>query len=258
MVFAAAEGGGALHIPPFEELFTWKFLVPGLNTVTLVTVIATICVAVFWMTGAKKGALVPRGIQSVTEMLYNFIRNNIVVDVMGDSPAALKFVPFLATVFSFILFNNLFEVIPPFFFPPTSKLAIPMVLAITVWFIFNIQGIAKQGPGHYFKGILFPAGVPAPIYILLTPIEFVSVFLVRPFTLMIRLFANLAAGHVIVTLMYVFCIWSVFSPVRYAVLVPSFVGAVGMMGFEVFVGFIQAFVFTILTAVYIGESLHGH
>jgi F-type H+-transporting ATPase subunit a len=255
-VLGAIDSQGRLSIK-FEDLFFWEFVLPYVNLVTMVTVVAALCAFFVWMTGRKQ-ALVPTGMQNVAESIYGFVRNSIVVDVMGESKAALRYVPYLCTLFTFIFFANLFEIIPPFFFPATSKLAVPLVLALLTWLIFNVQGIISQGFGHYFKGILFPKGVPKPIYLLLTPIELVSVFVLRPLTLMIRLFANLVAGHTIVTLMLLFCWWSVYSIERLPVLIPSFAGAVAMLGFELFVSYIQAFVFTILSAVYIGESIHGH
>lgn len=256
-VLGAIGPNGELEPIKFQNLFVWEFLFPYVNLVTMVTVLATLCAFLVWMTGRKQ-ALVPSGMQNVAESIYGFVRNSIVVDVIGDSKAALRYVPYLCTLFTFIFFANLFEIIPPFLFPATSKLAIPLVLALLTWAIFNVQGIISQGVGHYFKGILFPSGVPKPIYLLLTPIELVSVFVLRPLTLMVRLFANMVAGHTIVTLMLIFCLWSIAAPERLPVLIPSFAGAVGMMGFEIFVSYIQAFVFTILSAVYIGESIHGH
>jgi len=265
MVFLA-EGQG-LHIPTTDELFSWPNFVGtdkfGLNKVGLLYLLAAVLAAIFWLLASRKKALVPKGLQNVFEPLYSFIREQIVIEVMGNSPQALRYVPFLGTLFSFILFCNLFEIIPGINFPPTARMAGPAFLAILVWFIFNIQGIAKQGPIHYFGGILFPPGVPKPIYILLTPIELVSVFIVRPLTLAVRLFANMVAGN---TLLAVFLAFSAFTfsqiwvnPNALIAIWPfAFAGAVGMMGFEIFVGFIQAFIFTILTAVYIGESLHGH
>lgn len=249
-----------IPIPTFEELFEWPEIMPWVSKYVVIVVLSVILVSAFWFAAGRKQALVPRGAQSIGESMYMFIRNDIVVDVMGESKAALKYVPYLVALFSFILMNNVFEIIPPFFFPATSRLALPMVLALLTWFIFVIQGIVSQGIGHYFGGVLFPAGVPWPLYILLTPIELVSVFLVRPLTLMVRLFANLVAGHTIVTLMIVFTAANMdFSdPLRLPIGIVSLAGGVAMFGFELFVSVIQAFVFTILTAVYIGESIHGH
>lgn len=264
MWFLAA--GEGLHIPTTDELFEWPVLFGGeewgLNKVGILYLLGAALAALFWLLASRRKALVPKGLQNLFEPLYTFIREQVVIEVMGNSPQALRYVPFLGTLFSFILFCNLFEVIPGINFPPTARMAGPAFLAIMVWFVFVVQGIVKQGPIHYFGGILFPPGVPKPIYLLLTPIELVSVFVVRPLTLAVRLFANMVAGN---TLLAVFLIFSAFTFSQIgnlngliAVWPFAFAGAVGMMGFEIFVGFIQAFIFTILTAVYIGESLHGH
>lgn len=245
-------------IPTFTELFDFPTIVTtGNKPVMLMWLSVLICIG-FWLAAGRRRALVPAGVQNIGEAFYLFIRNDIVVDVMGESKAALKYVPYLAALFSFIFVNNVFEIIPPLFFPTTSKLALPLALALFTWIIFVVQGIVSQGGWHYFKGILFPEGVPVFLYILLTPIELISVFLLRPLTLMIRLFANLVAGHTIVTLMIVFT-WSNFElSARLPIFAVSFFGGVAMFGFELFVSTIQAFVFTLLTAVYIGESIHGH
>lgn len=260
MLLAAGNG---LHIPTTDELFSWPTIGIGLNKVGLLYIVAAAISALLWLLAIRKKDMVPKGIQNLMEPLYTFIREQIVIEVMGNRADALRYIPFLGTLFTFILICNIFEVIPGINFPPTARMAGPAFFAILVWFVFNIQGIISQGVGHYFKGILFPPGVPWPIYILLTPIELVSVFIVRPLTLAVRLFANLVAGNTLLAVFLIFTsytfsqIWKDPSPL--IIISPfAFAGAVGMMGFEVFVAFIQAFIFTILTAVYVGESLHGH
>ena len=97
-----------------------------------------------------------------------------------------------------------FAIVPFVNFAPTSRMAIPAFLAIVTWLIFNVVGLIKQGPIRYFKDTLFPPGVPWPIYILLAPIELFSVFIVRPLTLAVRLLANMMAGHVLLTIFFLF------------------------------------------------------
>ena len=127
-------------------------------------------------------------------------------------------------------------------------------MAILVWVLFNFIGIKKQGFFTYFKGIMFPPGVPLPLYILITPIEFVSTVVVRPISLSVRLFANMLAGHLLLT---------VFAILTAALFASTYVGGllpgallVALYGFEVLVSVLQAFIFTILTAVYIGGAMH--
>ena len=253
----------AKDVPPIQSLFDWPSLAfkgtPfNFNKFSIVIVAAAAVAGAVWLIGASnaKKNLVPKGIGNLVEARHDFIRNSIVVDIMGE--ADLKYVPFLGTMFTFLLFCNLFEVIPAVQLPATSRLGVPVVLALTVWIIFTIQGIASQGFLHYFGGHLFPPGVPKPIYVLLTPIELLQITVLRPFTLSVRVFANMTAGHVLLVIFIVFCESFVMPGARTLVFIPSFLMLIAMTGFEIFVSFIQAFIFTMLSAVYIGESIHGH
>ena len=191
-----------------NHLFFWDpILFKGepyeMNRVAILMLLAAAACVGFFLYGAAKKALVPKGGQNLAETAYLFVREKIAVDVIGpkDGP---KFAGYLASIFFFILFMNLLAVIPGIHFAPTSRMAIPFMLAILTWIIFNVVGLIKQGPIGYFKGILFPPGVPKLVYILLTPIEFFSVFIVRPLTLMVRLLANMMAGHVLLTIFFLF------------------------------------------------------
>jgi F-type H+-transporting ATPase subunit a len=155
---------------------------------------------------------------------------------------------------------NLLEIVPGINFPVTSRMAIPVMLALLTYVVFNVIGFAKQG-FHYVTGTLFPPGVPKPIYILLTPIEFFSVFIIRPLTLAIRLLANMMAGHVLLTIFFLFThefLWTNFKPATAPLGLVTAVVAAGLIVFELLVISIQAYIFTMLTAFYIAESIHGH
>ena len=130
------------------------------------------------------------------------------------------------------------------------------MLALITWVIFNVVGVAKQGFGHYIKNSLIPPGVPKPILILVIPIEFISTFLVRPFSLSVRLFANMLAGHLILVTFATLCAALFAASITIVILPFSFALLVAMTGFEILVSFLQAFIFTILTAVYIGGAMH--
>jgi F-type H+-transporting ATPase subunit a len=134
---------------------------------------------------------------------------------------------------------------------------VPLFLALLVWFIFNIVGIARQGFGHYMKSSLVPPGVPKAILPLMVLIEFVSTFLVRPFSLAIRLFANMLAGHLILVTFAILSA-SIFGAAVYFKIGAAFPFAllVALTGFEILVSALQAFIFTILTGVYIGLAMH--
>ena len=164
--------------------------------------------------------------------------------------------PFLVTIFFYVFMTNIFEVIPGIQFPVNARMALPAFMALMVWAIFNIVGVRAQGLGGYFKSMLFPPGVPKPLYILITPIEFVSTIFVRPLSLAVRLFANMLAGHL---LLVTFAVLSaaLFTKTALAIILPlPFLMLVLLTGFEILVAVLQAFIFTILAAVYIGGAMH--
>ena len=200
-----------------------------------------------------KGDVVPGRVQAAAEALVDFIRTDIAVQAIGKE--GIPFVPFLTTIFLFVWLNNLFEVVPFVNFPPTAKMALPAMLAIIVYFVFVITGLVKQGP-KYFAEILFPPGVPKPIYLLVTPIELVSTFILRPLTLSVRLFANLLAGHIILAIIFLAIHTNVTAGPQALVAVIGLAAAPLAIAFELVVGILQAYIFTLLAAVYIGGAMH--
>ena len=252
----------ALKFPPIGELVEWKgILFKGtlleVNKVVLLmwAAVAIVCL-MFFVAGrrAASGRLVPVGVQSIVETGIEFVRNDIILQTMGAE--GLFWTPFLVTMFFFVFFTNIFEVIPFIQFPVNARMALPAFLGIMVWVIYNFVGIKGQGVGAYFKGILFPPGVPKALLVLVAPIEFISTIVVRPFTLAVRLFANMLAGHL---LLVTFAVLSaaLFTKSVLAVILPlPFVMLVLFTAFEILVAVLQAFIFTILTAVYIGGAMH--
>jgi F-type H+-transporting ATPase subunit a len=219
--------------------------------------LASALVTTFFVLGLRRSKLVPRGLQNVAESVYDFVDLQIARETIGprDGP---RFSPYLTVLFAFVLTCNIFAIIPGLQLPATSKIAIPAVLAVLSWLIFNYIGIKANGAGGYFKELAFPPGVPKPVYLLLTPIELVSTLLVRPFTLAVRLFANMFAGH---TLILVFSLGAEYLLERppYAFGVVSLLMTFILTAFEVVVQLLQAYIFTILTAAYIGGAMeHGH
>jgi F-type H+-transporting ATPase subunit a len=197
--------------------------------------------------------IVPGKLQAAAEGVVDFIRG-IAVEIIG--PEGKSFVPLLTTFFTFIFVLNLFKLTPFIMFPPTSRIAVPMFLALIVWVVFIGVGIKNQGFVGYFKEVLFPPGVPKALYVLLTPIEFVSNLVLRPFTLAIRLFANMVAGHILVVItlitIHAFLVFGPGLPVGLFALIISPM----VFGFELFIIGLQAYIFTMLAAVYIGSSVH--
>ena len=248
----------ALDFPPITHLFEWPDILfngtwYAVNKTSLIYMAAVvITAAIFLSAGRKKTSLVPVGVQHVAEAGVNFIEESVVMETIG--PEGKKYMPFLTTMFFFILFSNIFEVIPGIQFPANSRMAVPITLALVVWLIYNFVGIRSQGLVGYFKNSLFPPGVPKAIYLIVTPIELVSTFVVRPFSLAIRLWANMVAGHLLLVTFAILtaALWDA----TYVGAVAPFAMLILMTGFEILVSVLQAFIFTILTAVYIGGSLH--
>lgn len=260
ILLAAREG---FHVPG-TEAFYWPAVVDihlfgvdlSLNRTVLTLFLGTLILSTLFLVAFRKPKLVPRGIQNVMEAGVLFVRDQIVVPAMGKS--GLPYLPYLAALFFFIFGMNLFEVIPGVNFPPTSRFGIPLVLAVLSYVLFIHAGVKEQGAGHYFKGQLFPAGVPWPMYVLLTPIEVVSTFVVRPLSLAIRLMANMIAGHLLLTVFFLGTAYLYGRPLTFGFgIISMFMSAV-LVGFEIFVAGLQAFIFTMLTAVYIQTSREAH
>ncbi|NBO54881.1 MAG: ATP synthase F0 subunit A [Actinobacteria bacterium] len=247
----------ALEFPPINEILRWREVAPSLNKVGLIAVAAAlIAIVVFILATRQDHRKAPTGVRNFAETTVEFVENGIVMQTMGRD--GLGWTPFLLSLFVFIYLCNAPGIIPILQMPATARMAIPAFLSILVWIIYNGAGIKHQGFGGYFKSVLFPPGVPKALYALVTPIEFISTIIVRPFSLMVRLFANMLAGHI---LLVTFALLSeALFQARDKVLVPFGVLPMFMLifltGFEVLVAFLQAYIFTILTAVYIGGAVH--
>jgi F-type H+-transporting ATPase subunit a len=248
-----------LEFPPISHLIRWPDILfedtPfAVNKTTIIYFLAVTITLVFFFTAGRRAQLVPRGVQNLAESSVEFVRDGIIMQTIG--PDGMRYLPFLLTMFFFIFFINIFEIIPLFQFPGNARMAVPFILAILVWFIYNIVGIAKQGPLGYLKSSTIPPGVPKPMLPLIALIEFVSTFLVRPFSLAVRLFANMLAGHLILVTFAVLSAALFAKDITVIILPFPFLLLIGLTAFELLVAFLQAFIFTILTAVYIGLSTH--
>jgi F-type H+-transporting ATPase subunit a len=247
----------AIEFPPISHLLNWPDIwfedtAFAVNKVTMLFVIAAVMVAAFYLVAGSKKQLVPTGVQSVAESAIGFVRDGIIMETAG--PAGLPFLPFLLTLFSFIFCLNIIGLVPIIQMPANARMALPMIMALVVWATYITVGMVKQGPLHYFKGVAFPPGVPWPIYFLVTPIEIVSTFLVRPLSLAVRLFANMLAGHLILV-SFAILSEALFDATYIGVVAPFFM-LVALTGFELLVAFLQAYIFTILASVYIGGAIH--
>ncbi|HZJ25851.1 MAG TPA: F0F1 ATP synthase subunit A [Acidimicrobiia bacterium] len=246
----------AFTFPPIDELFRWQDLAFGdtpfaINKTSLLMMISVALILIIFIGGSRRMKLIPSRLQNVLEMTYEFIDRGITRDVIGAD--ATRFTPFLGSLFLFILFLNVWEVIPFIQFPPTARFGVPLYLALQTYAIYWYVALRHQG-FKYLTGHLFLPGVPWPMYFLLAPIELLQIVVVRPFSLAVRLLANMMAGHILLTALALLTAYALENAPIIAI--GPFALNVGVTAFEILVGFLQAYIFTLLTAVYIGDSLH--
>jgi F-type H+-transporting ATPase subunit a len=244
-----APGVHSFDFPPIFESAPW------FDKYMLQASLSVILILAFWLIMARKNAMVPSKGQYIGETAYFFVRNTIARDMIGHD--FRRYLPLLIALFSFVLVNNLFGVFPFLLLPTPSHVGWPYGLAIMVWLIYNGVGIAKHGFFGYLKHTSLPSGVPAFMWPLIIPLEFVSNIIVRPITLSLRLFANMFAGHLLVL---VFVLGGEYLLLHSASIINKTAGVVALIfsmaifGLELFVQSLQAFIFTVLTAQYISSA----
>jgi F-type H+-transporting ATPase subunit a len=253
-------GPGDFNLPPVgpDDSFTFlgQSMFAGVTKPMIQLVLAAVLVFLFFRAASAQQAMVPSRLQFVGEGMYGFVRNTLARDVIG-SRDFMRFVPYLFALFFFILLNNLFATIPFLQFPTLSRAGLTYALAILSWVVYNAAGIQRHGFGGYLKLQTVPSGVPAPMLILLVPLEFLSNILVRPITLGLRLFANMFAGHLLLIL---FALGGEYLLLHGSTLVKP-VGVLTWLLFiaiaflELLVQFLQAFIFVILSALYVSGAV---
>lgn len=248
----------ALEFPPISHLFEWpEFAFKGtpmaMNKTVVIYLAAFVLTLIVFGVGGSKKKLVPTGLQTIAEVGIDFVENSIIEPTLGVAHGK-KFLPFLTAMFFFVFFTNIFEVVPLIQFPANSRMALPIFLAIVVWLVYNYQGFKSQGIA-YMKNAIIPPGVPVAILPLVALIELLQVLIIRPASLAIRLWANMVAGHL---LLVTFAVLSaaLWDSTKVGAVLP-FAVLILMTGFEILVSFLQAFIFTILTAVYINMASHA-
>lgn len=246
-----------LEFPTIEQLVEWPNAFGdgqwyAFNKIALINLIAVVATSALFLLG-RKGAMIPRGVQNLAESSVAFIRDGIIMQTVG--PDGIRYLPYLTSLFFFILVGNFFSVVPAFHMPANARMAGPAFLALLTFVFFIAVGLKHQGP-KYFWNAVAPPGVPKPLYVVVVPIEILSTFIVRPFSLAVRLFANILAGHILLVTFSVLCI-TLFSATLLALALPfSFAMLAALTGFEIMVAFLQAYIFTILASVYIGGAMH--
>src|SRR5262245_1477285 len=248
----------ALEFPPINEVIRWKELFPSFNKVALIACLAAVIGLMIYVIAARRDPLVaPKGVRNLAEVGVEFIEDQIVMQTIGRD--GLGWTPFLLTLFIFVYLCNLPGVIPILQFPATARMAIPFFLAVVVWLIYNVVGFKHNGI-KYLTGMLWPKTVPVAMRPLVGLIEFLSNIILRPFSLAVRLFANMLAGHMLLVTFALLANALLFAETKQILLKPMSILPFAMLlfltAFEVLVQILQAYIFTILTAVYIGLAAH--
>jgi F-type H+-transporting ATPase subunit a len=259
-VLSLAADGGGFQPPTINDFFPPPILFAGtwfeFNRVELVRIVAALVVVSLFVVAARRAKLVPGRFQSAIEWVLDFVRTGIADDVLGKENSR-RYLGLLSTVFVAVLGFNLTGVVPFLNIAGTSRIGLPLLLALWVYVMYLGAGVKKHGLGGFLKASLFPPGVPPFLYVLLTPVEFLQVFVLRPATLALRLTANMIAGHLMLVLCFgateYFLVESVPAMKAFGVL--TFVSGFVMTLFEVFVAALQAYIFTVLTAVYLSLSI---
>jgi F-type H+-transporting ATPase subunit a len=248
----------AHHVAGPLEQFSIEPLVPlhvghydlSFSNSALLMVAAAALVTLLMTLSVKRGALVPSRLQSIAELIYEFV-DGMVRDNAGKE--ARGFTPFVFTLFTFILLGNLLGMIP-YSFTFTSHIIVTFALALTVFLMVTILGIALHG--FHFFSLFVPHGVPKVLLVLLVPIEILS-YLTRPVSLSIRLFANMMAGHTMMAVFAGFAV-SMGAALGWAVGLLPLLLVIALTGFEILVAAIQAYVFAILTCLYLRDAIELH
>lgn len=260
-----AEEGGGFHAPGIEEFYPpalfgdvsqWSFW--GFDRIMLVRfVVVALLLLLLWL-AVRRAALVPTRGQSIVEMMLDFVKSFIAEQVLGKERAR-PYIPMLTIIFFTVLAMNLAGVVPGLNIGGTARIGLPLLLAVWVFLTYLAVGVKTHGVGKYLKTQLFPAGVPWPAYILVTPIEIMQVFILRPATLAIRLLANMMAGHLMLVLCFAATHYMVVESFGLLTLASpfAFFGGMFITLFEIFISGLQAFIFTLLSAVYINFALEA-
>jgi F-type H+-transporting ATPase subunit a len=236
----------------FKPLFTigsWGFTKPE-----LLAIICALGVIAFFWAAFFKPKMIPGRTQSLGEMAILAVRDQILRPALGRKGD--RYLPFLVSLFFYIFLMNLMELIPVFQFPSMSRIGFVWPMVFMVYILYLYLGFKNQGAWGYFRNMI-PPGVPAPVLIILVPVEVARFFIVQPFTLGVRLFANMFAGHLLLTIFMV-ATWYLMS---FSVGLLYAAGSAFMVLFvfllELLVDLLQAFIFTTLTATYIASSLEA-
>ncbi|MFV0474180.1 MAG: F0F1 ATP synthase subunit A [Pikeienuella sp.] len=251
----ASGPGGEVVIDPMHQfqitpLFGGEIGMFSITNSTLWMALVVIGVSALLLLGTRGRNLVPTRMSSIAEVLYGFIRQ-MCVDVLGQE--GLKFFPYIFTLFMFLLFSNLFGMIP-FSFTTTSHVAVTGVLALAVFLSVVVIGVMRQGVA--FFGMFWVSSAPLALRPVLAVIEVIS-FFVRPLSHSVRLAGNMMAGHAVLKVFAGLAAMLVAGGLGPLVILPI-AGMVGLTALELLVAVVQAYIFSILTCIYLNDALHSH
>lgn len=251
---------GGQFEPPGADSFILPPIVGGVTKPMVLVAISAVLIGAYFVLATRNLKLVPGKSQFAAEYIYDFSRNTIAREQIGAKDFR-PFVPLIFALFTFILVNNLFGIVPLVQFPTMAKIGFPIGLLIVVYLVFHGVGIKRHGFFGYFKHVMFPPGVPKPIYAILAPIEFLQKFIAQPAALAVRVFAAMFAGHLMLLVFilggeYLLLEASAgFKPVS----VVAFAFAIALTFVEALIQVLQAYIFALLTANFIGAALaEGH
>jgi F-type H+-transporting ATPase subunit a len=255
-IAASADG---FEAPGVSDFWQPLFGTDGPFAITrpaIVLSLSVVLIAVVLLRATRRLAVVPGRSQLITEWVYSFVRNSVARDVIG-SREFLRFVPLLFTLFTLILVNNVFAIIPVIQYPSMARVAFPAALTLFVFVLYHYLGIRKHGLFPYFKGLV-PPGLPAALIPLIFFLELVTYFFTRPVTLALRLFGNMFAGHLLLLLFITGGQYLIFDSGKLAFIpVGAFSYGAGfvMTIFEILIEVLQSYIFILLTALYIAGAL---
>lgn len=256
-IAAAEEGFEAPGVPDFWQPL---FGTSGPFAVTrsiLVFAFSVLVLCVVLVRATRRLEIVPSRGQMLTEAAYGFVRNTVARDVIG-SKDFLRFVPLLFSLFTIILVNNVFGIVPVIQFPTMSRIGFPVALTLIVFVLYHALGVRKHGLGGWFAKMALPPGVPLGVKPLLFLLELLTYFFTRPVSLALRLFGNMFAGHIILLLFILggeYLVIESGKPVYAVAGIVSWLMAFVMTLFELLVEVLQAYIFTLLAALYIADAL---
>lgn len=246
----------------YPEVFLFEGTPFAINRIMMLRLLVMVALMVLFYLWARRfdksrkaGQYVPSRFQLLGEMALNFVRKNIAHDQLGEKDGD-RFLPLLTTIFFLVFGMNITGVIPGLNIAGTSVIGLPLVLAAVAYVTFIYAGMRRHGM-RFFKNALFPAGVPKPFYVLVTPIELLSTFILRPVTLALRLLMNMVAGHLLLVLCFGATQFFFFQADGWLSLfgVGTLLFGFAFTLFEILVSILQAYVFTLLTTVYIQLAL---